>query len=765
MEIDLELKETIERIRADWRDVISKKVPRGTLIGTLRNLFKEFNVENLNDVFRFVKEFIQNADDAESSEIKFKIEEDFVTVFNNGKPFTKDGIDSICGKYFSNKTPALHIGFLGIGFKSVFLISESVSIGSVNRESGKFIFFSFDKEKLKQEAINEVWEDAIDEKFLKAFFQVYPLLINEESFEIPPEYNVGFRIKLKNREMIKELTNWMLSENSINPRILLFLPHLQRIIIETSERKITYEKKLIENGENYEIFSISGGKENLYYLIFRKEYEVPQDILKKENELLEEYKRDKIAKREIYVAFKLRKDQNVTLEKENQATLHILPYSFVPLKQTPLSNLHFIPAGDFLADISKSRIILEGEWNRSILLNISKFIKEEIVPFFKRDERFKYNFLSVLWAEKTYQNIIDENLILKIQDFINSGDVFLTIDGKWVSKDKIVRVPPELFEIFKINKDPINKIKELIKDKEILDPRFELPESLNEELESRLSENIFYYLKEYFRSLVEKFETLPEEEKKDTILLISELYVNYLKKIRDSNKKILVDELIEELRGLKFKSKSGKIISIGELFLPSEISEYKLEEIVNKLREQLGEFFTEYVETGEEKRISYEFLDIAPFKDIINNENVKTFLRRVSRESKIDNQLGALRENLSYNIALLFIKKKKAGSKNVRFELILNPTDFLTLMGNDQIYVEVKSSINKEFVLERAQIDFILNPSNKVELIFVEDLKYDIEWIKVYEININNLSYYQWKVKMEDEIKAGECNLRELLNE
>jgi cytochrome c biogenesis factor len=142
----------------------------------------------------------------------------------------------------------------------------------------------------------------------------------------------------------------------------------------------------------------------------------------------------------------------------------------------------------------------------------------------------------------------------------------------------------------------------------------------------------------------------------------------------------------------------------------------------------------------------------------------------VSRESKIDNQLGALRENLSYNIALLFIKKKKAGSKNVRFELILNPTDFLTLMGNDQIYVEVKSSINKEFVLERAQIDFILNPSNKVELIFVdyslnEDLKYDIEWIKVYEININNLSYYQWKVKMEDEIKAGECNLRELLNE
>lgn len=78
----------------------------------------------------FLMEFIQNADDVRSSSLLIEIENKLIKILNNGHVFSKEDVNSICRVGMSSKTPKDYIGYLGVGFKSVFLISDSPEIYS-----------------------------------------------------------------------------------------------------------------------------------------------------------------------------------------------------------------------------------------------------------------------------------------------------------------------------------------------------------------------------------------------------------------------------------------------------------------------------------------------------------------------------------------------------------------------------------------------------------------------------------------------------------
>ena len=86
-------------------------------------------------------EFIQNADDARSKSMKIEIDKGSIKVFNSGNQFSQKDIESICKVGRSSKTPEHYIGYLGVGFKSVFLISNCPQIYSGDYK------FKFDKER------------------------------------------------------------------------------------------------------------------------------------------------------------------------------------------------------------------------------------------------------------------------------------------------------------------------------------------------------------------------------------------------------------------------------------------------------------------------------------------------------------------------------------------------------------------------------------------------------------------------------------------
>jgi len=90
-----------------------------------------------NDPSHFIYEILQNAEDAGASSISFNLFSDHLVITHNSKKdFDFDDVDGITGIGISTKKDDLNkIGKFGIGFKSVFAITQSPII-----ESGQYHF-------------------------------------------------------------------------------------------------------------------------------------------------------------------------------------------------------------------------------------------------------------------------------------------------------------------------------------------------------------------------------------------------------------------------------------------------------------------------------------------------------------------------------------------------------------------------------------------------------------------------------------------------
>jgi len=168
----------------------------------------------------FLMEFIQNADDVGSSSILIEIKDGLINVLNNGRVFSQSDVDSICRVGMSSKTAKDYIGYLGVGFKSVFLISDSPEI-----YSGEYRF-KFDKNYWIKQGFNP---NVIP-------WQIIPLWI-ETPIDLHSPYTTLFRIPLVNKEILKNLEKETTSDY-LNNRIILFLRNLKNIVIKNEINRI-----------------------------------------------------------------------------------------------------------------------------------------------------------------------------------------------------------------------------------------------------------------------------------------------------------------------------------------------------------------------------------------------------------------------------------------------------------------------------------------------------------------------------------------------
>src|SRR4030042_6960352 len=84
-----------------------------------------------NDPSHFIYEILQNAEDEGAKEVRFELFEDRLDVYHNGKDFDLEDIDGVTGIGISKKKDDLtSIGKFGVGFKSVFAVTETPYIFS-----------------------------------------------------------------------------------------------------------------------------------------------------------------------------------------------------------------------------------------------------------------------------------------------------------------------------------------------------------------------------------------------------------------------------------------------------------------------------------------------------------------------------------------------------------------------------------------------------------------------------------------------------------
>lgn len=90
------------------------------------NLFKLMSRSLYGEKVHYALELIQNAEDANASSITFIFEEDMVVVINDGEVFSPDDVDAICSVKPGRKKSK--IGFFGVGFKSVFNVTDTPQV-------------------------------------------------------------------------------------------------------------------------------------------------------------------------------------------------------------------------------------------------------------------------------------------------------------------------------------------------------------------------------------------------------------------------------------------------------------------------------------------------------------------------------------------------------------------------------------------------------------------------------------------------------------
>src|SRR5256886_14833847 len=92
-------------------------------------------VEKYPDPVHFVYELLQNAEDQAATEAQFKLFSDHLDFRHNGNPFTRLDVENITGIGNSDKPKEANmIGRFGIGFKSVFAITDRPEIYTVLEE-------------------------------------------------------------------------------------------------------------------------------------------------------------------------------------------------------------------------------------------------------------------------------------------------------------------------------------------------------------------------------------------------------------------------------------------------------------------------------------------------------------------------------------------------------------------------------------------------------------------------------------------------------
>jgi len=230
---DLErFKEHIQKIQQKYETAPPDFVLE-SLSGALEQIEKVFP-----RLFNFIFEFIQNAEDSEATRLRIDLSGNTIRILNNGRPFTEGDVEALCKVGRSNKAQGDYIGYLGVGFKSVFLLCDSPSVVSNGYR------FRFNK---------TYWVNKLGDK---APWQIIPIW--DDELESPPsDWNTAFNIPVK-PELIGNV-QLAIRQEEFNNRIILFLKRMSTFELSDPaamyDRRITKER--LDSEAQYELYLVS----------------------------------------------------------------------------------------------------------------------------------------------------------------------------------------------------------------------------------------------------------------------------------------------------------------------------------------------------------------------------------------------------------------------------------------------------------------------------------------------------------------------------
>ncbi|MEH2027279.1 DUF3883 domain-containing protein [Nostoc sp.] len=367
---------------------------------SLNSALERLSVDLYSKETHFVLELIQNADDNQYQSgviptLNLTIEPQKIIVQNNELGFSEDNVRAICNVGRSTKTKVEgYIGEKGIGFKSVFRISNEPQIFS---NGFQFHFKRQDNEN-QLGFVTPYWIEAI------------------------PKYvdSTLTNIILPLRESAKDELGKL---GEVEHTLILFLRQLKTVTIENRVNNESHQITRLDKDGKIEIQENKEfGLEKHCYRLVKKGLIVP--------EYIQESKRENVKSTELIVAFKLKEDDSADARLEQKI------FAFLPTRSY---GFKFLIQADFLVPANREDIHKDTQWNKWIRDNIATTFLLAVEEF-KQDSNL----------QKTYYNYIPLNSEIKDEFFIpvvseihnklKASKCILTESEKWQIPSHVVQV-------------------------------------------------------------------------------------------------------------------------------------------------------------------------------------------------------------------------------------------------------------------------------------------------------------------------------------
>ncbi|XP_078181578.1 uncharacterized protein LOC144575354 [Carex rostrata] len=362
---NLSPREHVERIRCD-RFFIGRE-EKNPLAEDMHQAVNYLSEELYSKDVHFLMELIQNAEDNEyasgvAPSLEFVVTSKDITatgatstllIFNNEKGFSSANIESICRVGKSTKKGQRYRGYIGekgIGFKSVFLVSNQPHIFS----NGYQIKFS--EEPSPECGIGYIVPEWVDEHPT-----VFDLKEIYGSTKVLPTTTIILPLKAVKVEAVRKQLS------SIHHELLLFLSKIRKLSVKeignnnTNQTALTevsissekdYQTRKNVDAESYVLHldaEEAGKEEQCTYYMWKQKFPVKSECRVK--------KREEVNQWTITLAF----PHGKRLGGAQAPGI----YSFLPTEM--VTNFPFIIQADFLLASSRETIIYDSPWNKGIL--------------------------------------------------------------------------------------------------------------------------------------------------------------------------------------------------------------------------------------------------------------------------------------------------------------------------------------------------------------------------------------------------------------
>lgn len=356
--------------------IYSEKTKEDSNTEDLANALNTISKTVFSESERYIYELIQNADDSfdekGNNELVINIIDEYILLKYNGKAFDENDIKSITSfaRRESNKKKDISkIGYKGIGFKSVFKISDYVII-----KSGNYLF-RFDRNY-------SVWND--NEKFP---WQLIPVLTEIEDI---PQKVLSYIDESSVILIIKVINNFDFKESILNTlgneKIILFLNYLSKIILSENNNQLL--EISVNKTNDKEVNLIKNNILTSSWFKYNEVIEINPKIKMKLQELESSECPEKLKESEnikLTLAFQI-KDNRIIVNETNYI------YSYLP---TTLSiGLPFIVNTTFLTNAERTDL-LKNEWNNYLIETIID-TNFNMLKELNKEEKYKYQILKLI---------------------------------------------------------------------------------------------------------------------------------------------------------------------------------------------------------------------------------------------------------------------------------------------------------------------------------------------------------------------------------